>query len=167
MTFSIDTKTHGFTSQDCKAFIEASWAERPRTKDGFDLCNERHIERQAELQVWFDRLGKQDLEQLSGRGVVSISLEQCAALAYRAVWEACRADGDNPSWETFATSPDQTSERGFGSSYMVCWESGPSDWGIYCDGSSMVSNEGHPFEFPVPKSHYLETYWGFDVLFCQ
>ncbi len=52
-------------------------------------------------------------------------------------------------------------------SIQVVWESGPFDWGVaYSLGS-------HPKSYPFGQTKiykqdwYLETHWGFDVIFCD
>jgi len=54
--------------------------------------------------------------------------------------------------EIFVTTPEVTKKRGYGNGWMVCYEAGPSNWGV---GETWNYNN---------REVLCETYWGFDLL---
>ena len=92
-----------------------------------------------------------------------IDMLEAAKLFKKAIDRHCRASAQDPNWETnMVTAREQ--HGGDYSDKIICvnWEAGPFDWGVsYSLGS-------HPGSYSMHKNTqdwYLETYWGFDVMF--
>ena len=101
-----------------------------------------------------------------------ISKEEAAEQLYQALCKQARAVGHDPAWEVSKPTPypseyTHTDEERRGresSSLMVAYEAGPYDWGVSYSLSS------HPESYDMmnnPQDWYLETHWGFDVVFTD
>ena len=101
-----------------------------------------------------------------------ISKEEAAEQLYQALCKQARAVGHDPAWEVSKPRPypndsTHTDEERAGIQYeqlMVTYEAGPHDWGV---GYSLSS---HPESYDMmnnPQDWYLETHWGFDVVFTD
>ena len=101
-----------------------------------------------------------------------ISKEEAAEQLYQALCKQARAVGHDPAWEVskpraYPNDSTHTDEERGGresNALMVTYEAGPHDWGV---GYSLSS---HPESYDMmnnPQDWYLETHWGFDVIFTD
>jgi hypothetical protein len=101
-----------------------------------------------------------------------IDKKTAAEMMYRSLVKHCKAYGMDPDIEvakpqSYPNKFTHTENEMAGSNtnnIQVIWESGPFDWGVaYSLGS-------HPKSYRFGKNiqdWYLETHWGFDVIFCD
>lgn len=75
-----------------------------------------------------------------------------AKAAHKALRKDCVEWGQDPDFEVFIYSPEQSKERGYTQGWQVVWECGPDNWGI---------------RFISGPWGFCETYWGFDLTFCE
>ena len=90
---------------------------------------------------------------------VKISKEEAAEQLYQSLCKQAKEVGHDPTWEVFK-QPYKEDPKGI----MVSYEAGPYDWGV---GYSLSS---HPESYDMmnnPQDWYLETHWGFDVVFTD
>ena len=103
---------------------------------------------------------------------VKISKEEAAEQLYQALCKQARAVGHDPAWEVskpraYPNDSTHTDEERGGresNALMVTYEAGPHDWGVSYSLSS------HPESYDMmnnPQDWYLETHWGFDVIFTD
>lgn len=79
-----------------------------------------------------------------------------------AIDKNCKRMGMDPDWETNITLDTPDKEGGQSKVIMVSFEAGPFDWGVnYSLGSNPDSYSMHK----NIQDWYLETYYGFDVMF--
>ena len=108
-----------------------------------------------------DKLSGKHLPDLTTKEVTK---EEAAARLYEALKKECADWGQDPSCEVYMTSDHNKCEYIKEGEIWVCWEAGPFDWGVsYSLGS-------HPDSYSWPKTNqdwYLETYYGFDVIFSD
>ena len=108
-----------------------------------------------------------------------ISKEEAAEQLYQALCKQARSVGHDPAWEVSKPTPypnththtdEERSDIQTDAEYkdyeqiMVSYEAGPYDWGV---GYSLSS---HPESYDMmnnPQDWYLETHWGFDVVFTD
>ena len=102
-----------------------------------------------------------------------INKKEAAEMMYKSLVKHCKAYGMKPDIEVSKPQPypnkfTHTESEMAGSNtnnIQVVWESGPFDWGVaYSLGSQ-------PKSYNIGKDNiqdwYLETHWGFDVIFCD
>lgn len=63
-------------------------------------------------------------------------------------------------WEVFALTPEDAREHMGYDTYVLCWESGPSHWGLFPEDRC----PGFP---PTNRKIFTETHWGFDVIVTE
>jgi hypothetical protein len=80
-----------------------------------------------------------------------------AKAAHKIICEHVRASGQDPKWEVMIKNPEETLEHIGSKNWWVCWECGPTSWGVEASMSLVMKNE----------HWYCETYWGFDLIFCD
>ena len=108
-----------------------------------------------------DKLSGKHLPDLTSKEVTK---EEAAARLYQALKKECEEWGQNPKSEVYMTSDHTKCEYITEGQIWVCWEAGPYDWGV---GYSLGS---HPKSYDMmsnPQDWYLETYYGFDVIFSD
>tara|TARA_R100000781_G_C4047064_1_gene116093 strand:- start:308 stop:670 length:363 start_codon:yes stop_codon:yes gene_type:complete len=94
----------------------------------------------------------------------SVPKEEAAKQLYQALREQAKKMGFDPDSEVFMTSDYENYEEICEGQIWVCFEAGPYDWGV---GYSIGS---HPSSYDMmsnPQDWYLETYYGFDVIFAD
>ena len=103
-------------------------------------------------------------ERLPNLNDGEISKEKGAKMLYDALCKKCEDCGMDPKWEVFMTSDHEKYSEIDKGQIWVCWESGPYEWGVgYSLGSQPQS-----YDWPeVKQDWYLETYYGFDVIFTD
>jgi len=142
-----------YSPEACEAYIHNTWAEqRSLRPSDHRFKDQYHTNKEVEVTKWMRGLMVAHLEGL-------LKLEEpavCTALNWAKLWFMCKELGDNPSWETFALTPDQALEHGISHSWWICWESGPEGWAQ------------ETLEYYVPNSEsYMETHWGFDLILVE
>ena len=108
-----------------------------------------------------DKLSGKHLPDLTSKEVTK---EEAATRLYEALKKECKEWGQNPDYEVIMTSDHTKCDYITEGQIWVCWEAGPYDWGV---GYSLGS---HPDSYSWPKTNqdwYLETYYGFDVIFSD
>tara|TARA_R100000664_G_C2624950_1_gene57215 strand:+ start:65 stop:385 length:321 start_codon:yes stop_codon:yes gene_type:complete len=88
-----------------------------------------------------------------------ISKEEAAEQLYQALCKEAKEVGHDPKWEV-SKQPYEENKKAI----HVLYEAGPYDWGVSYSLSS------HPKSYDMmnnPQDWYLETHWGFDVIFCD
>ena len=108
-----------------------------------------------------------------------ISKEEAAELLYQALCKHAKDVGHDPAWEVSKPTPypndcthtdEERADIQTDAEYkdydqiMVSYEAGPYDWGV---GYSLSS---HPESYDMmnnPQDWYLETHWGFGVVFTD
>ena len=82
-----------------------------------------------------------------------------------AIDKNCRRMGMDPDWETnILLYKDYNNDSQSDKIIVVSFEAGPHDWGVSYSLSS------HPESYDMmnnPQDWYLETHWGFDVIFTD
>lgn len=109
------------------------------------------------------------MEKISGKHLPDltskeVTKEEAATRLYEALKKECEEWGQSPGSEVFMTSDHKKFSEISEGQIWVCWEAGPYDWGV---GYSLGS---HPDSYSWPKTNqdwYLETYYGFDVIFAD
>ena len=86
---------------------------------------------------------------------------EAAKMMYEALCKQAKAEGHDPAYEVCKPQPYAgNNSKGI----QVIYEAGPYDWGV---GYSLSS---HPKSYDMmsnPQDWYLETHWGFDVIFTD
>jgi len=93
-----------------------------------------------------------------------VSKEQAAEELYQALCKIAEANGHDPKWEVSIMKDHNKFEEINEGDIWVTYEAGPWEWGV---GYSLGS---HPksYTWPTTKQDwYLETYYGFDVIFTD
>tara|TARA_A100001515_G_C4520869_1_gene193478 strand:- start:64 stop:396 length:333 start_codon:yes stop_codon:yes gene_type:complete len=93
-----------------------------------------------------------------------VSKEQAAEELYQALCKIAKANGHDPKWEVSIMKDHNKYEEINEGDIWVTYEAGPWEWGV---GYSLGS---HPksYTWPTTKQDwYLETYYGFDVIFTD
>ena len=93
-----------------------------------------------------------------------VSKGQAAEELYKALCEVAKLNGHDPKCEVSITADHNKFEEIDEGDIWVTYEAGPFDWGV---GYSLGS---HPESYTWPKTNqdwYLETYYGFDVIFTD
>ena len=88
-----------------------------------------------------------------------ITKEKASEMLYQALCKQAESDGHDPKWEV-SKQPYEENKKAI----HVLYEAGPFDWGV---GYSLSS---HPKSYDMwnnPQDWYLETHWGFDVIFTD
>jgi len=142
----------------------ALWAAHPRGLSFEDA--DRTYREQAQL------LSRWEASQPPLKKVVSLAgldAASAAILLWRVVRQELSKDNQAPEWETFCLVPEDARDHVGCRNWMTCWESGPHEWGVYLSltgrfdfGCCEVVGALDP-----SNSWFLETYWGFDVLFVE
>ena len=90
-----------------------------------------------------------------------IEKHEAAQMMYEALCKQAKAEGHDPAYEVCKPQPyAENNSKGI----QVIYEAGPYDWGV---GYSLSS---HPKSYDMmsnPQDWYLETHWGFDVIFTD
>lgn len=115
----------------------------------FDFAAEEQAEHDRCASVGV-RIG-QAIEALTER-----TAKTMAEAAYEVVKQMSLEDGQDPSYECFMRTPEDSHKFGGGTGgiYVVCWESGPYQWGPGATAHAYAAS-----------GKLVETYWGFDLLF--
>ena len=93
-----------------------------------------------------------------------VSKEQAAEELYQALCKIAEANGHDPKCEVSIMTDHNKFEEINEGDIWVTYEAGPWEWGV---GYSLGS---HPksYTWPTTKQDwYLETYYGFDVIFTD
>ncbi len=93
-----------------------------------------------------------------------VSKEQAAAELYQALCKIAEANGHDPKCEVSIMKDHNKFQEINEGDIWVTYEAGPWEWGV---GYSLGS---HPKSYTWPKTNqdwYLETYYGFDVIFTD
>jgi hypothetical protein len=77
-----------------------------------------------------------------------------AKALYKALVKLAKSWGQSEK-EVFITSPEESSQGGFGNCWRVCWEAGPYEWAISAS-----------FQITGPWG-YTEPYYSFDLCFTE
>jgi len=94
----------------------------------------------------------------------AVDKKTAANQLYQALREQAKRMGFDPDTEVFMTDDYKKYDTIDEGDIWVCFEAGPYDWGV---GYSLSS---HPESYDMmsnPHDWYLETYYGFDVIFTD
>lgn len=93
-----------------------------------------------------------------------VSKAEAAKQLYAALKEQARRTGHIPECEVMMSDDHSNFKEIDEGDIWVAYEAGPHDWGVgYSLGSCPDS-----YSFPESiQDWYLETYYGFDVIFCD
>ena len=89
-----------------------------------------------------------------------IEKHEAAKMMYEALCKQAKADGNDPAYEVCKPEPYEGNKDAIHGMY----EAGPYDCGVSYSLSS------HPKSYDMmnnPQDWYLETHWGFDVIFTD
>ena len=84
---------------------------------------------------------------------------EASKMMYEALCKQAKAEGHDPSYEVCKRPYEGNKDA-----IHVMYEAGPYDWGVSYSLSS------HPKSYNMmsnPQDWYLETHWGFDVIFTD
>lgn len=117
----------------------------------FDI--EAHERAELEKKEAFCRLLASEIE------AIPVHLRTAKAMAEAALAicrNECATDGDDPEFEVFMKTPEESKDYLCGTPgiYIVCWESGPYMWGTL---AAML--------ITVATGKLVETGYGFDLSF--
>ena len=93
-------------------------------------------------------------EALGAALAPGMSPEAAARAAFVVLCALASDEGQDPAWEVWIKTPDEAHEHVGARCWMVCWEAGPSTWGV-----------GATFLAMRAIGRLVETHWGFDLLF--